>query len=199
MKKVKKSKQIEYVLLLICFFFILFNVRQVYAKETLQVNKEEPSNHVMIAGKNAIGKEKAMESSETIAQFTEGEPLLVLGMTESNWYIVTYQEQVVYVQQAFLVAPENQEGLEEEFRQMNDEGSLIVEVVETYRSEAARSKIWAAIIVSLVIGIFLTAIISSMRSRKSLQLDQKGKKVEKEDSTAKDQLKLINLDKEELE
>ena len=44
------------------------------------------------------------------------------------------------------------------------EAEFVVEMVEKYRDEARRSKIWGSVIVVLVVGIFATGIISGVRS-----------------------------------
>ncbi len=56
------------------------------------------------------------------------------------------------------------EGLDAEMSRTEQEAEFVVEMVEKYRDEARRSKIWGSVIVVLVVGIFATGIISGVRS-----------------------------------
>ena len=46
------------------------------------------------------------------------------------------------------------------------ETKFVVEVVEKYRKDARRSKIWGTVIIVLVAGIFAVGIFSAVRSNK---------------------------------
>lgn len=56
------------------------------------------------------------------------------------------------------------EALNDEFAVEEEEGRLVVEEVERQRTEARRSKIWGAVIILLVLGVFVTGIITTVRS-----------------------------------
>ncbi len=53
------------------------------------------------------------------------------------------------------------EALDEEFAVEEAEGKLVVEEVERQRTEVRRSRIWGAVIILLVLGVFATGIISA--------------------------------------
>ena len=58
------------------------------------------------------------------------------------------------------------EGLDAEMAANEAETKFVVEVVEKYRKDARRSKIWGTVIIVLVAGIFAVGIFSAVRSNK---------------------------------
>ena len=73
------------------------------------------------------------------------------------------------------------EALDAEMEKEQIESKMIVEETERQRAEARRSKIWGAVIVLLVLGIFATGIVST------IQAEKKKKDIEEE---------VLDLDKE---
>lgn len=61
--------------------------------------------------------------------------------------------------------------LDAEFSSLEEESIMIVEEVERQREEALRSKIWGAIIIVLVIGIFGMGIISAIKDKRAENME----------------------------
>lgn len=61
--------------------------------------------------------------------------------------------------------------LDAEFSSLEEESVMIVEEVERQRKEALRSKIWGAIIIVLVIGIFGMGILSAIKDKKAENME----------------------------
>ena len=57
-------------------------------------------------------------------------------------------------------------GLDEEMAEVEVEGKILVEEVERQREEEKRSGIWGAVIILLIVGVFVTGIISVMKKGK---------------------------------
>lgn len=60
---------------------------------------------------------------------------------------------------------ENSAELDAEFSNLKEESVMIVEEVERQREEARRSKIWGAVIILLVMGIFGMGVVSAIKDR----------------------------------
>ncbi len=66
--------------------------------------------------------------------------------------------------------------LDAEFAALEEESAMIVEEIERQRAEARRSKIWGAVIVVLVIGIFSMGVVSTRESKKEEDAEPAKKK-----------------------
>lgn len=64
--------------------------------------------------------------------------------------------------------------LDAEFSALEEESVMIVEEVERQRVEARRSKIWGAVIIVLVIGIFGMGIVSAVKEKKAENMENTG-------------------------
>lgn len=60
---------------------------------------------------------------------------------------------------------ENSAELDAEFSNLKEESVMIVEEVERQHEEARRSKIWGAVIILLVMGIFGMGVVSAIKDR----------------------------------
>ena len=67
-------------------------------------------------------------------------------------------------------------GLDGELAAVEAEGKMLVEEVERQRTETKRSRIWTIVIVVLIIGIFVTGIISTVKKEKDGGAKSDGKK-----------------------
>ncbi len=111
------------------------------------------------------------ESAETAFSYQAGDTVCVTGQTEDGWYIVYYQNQTGYIsmaaaQEALSPFAVDVEGLDAEMAAEEETSRLIIEETERYREESRRSKIWASVIIVLVIGIFATGIVSTVQAEK---------------------------------
>lgn len=143
--------------------------------ETLPANAEEMPqqvedtglNQIMVANEALEAKELPDSDSATTITYAEGAFVFVTGETEDGWYQVSYQDKEGYVPKTLLTVQEfDVEGIDQEFQESEAEGKLVVEEVERYRAEAKRSRIWGIVIALLVVGIFATGIISTVRVEK---------------------------------
>lgn len=150
----------------------------------LQVKAQEPvieeKNQVMAAGEDIEVMAEPTEQSETVHVYEEGDSVLVIGEEQDGWYQIKYQDGTGYVPADSLTDLDiDVEGIDEEFKIEEEEGKLVVEVVERKRAEIRRARIWGTIIVILVIGIFSLGIFSAIKANK----EQNGEKEAKPDRT----------------
>lgn len=134
-------------------------------------------------------KAEPKNNAETIFSYNAGDSVFVTGETQDGWYIVYYQGKTGYIYpkasggqrtpgvqdaaQDVLVEQEMDiEALDAELEAMEVENKIIVEEVERYRAEVRRSRIWGAIIVLLVIGIFAVGIVSTVRAERKKKEDE---------------------------
>lgn len=141
--------------------------------ETAQRNGEAEEtgqrNGMVMKAEEAIAmKEKPEKSAETLMTFEKDSLIFVTDETENGWYYVQYQDMEGYVEKSGLVVQEiDIEGLDAEMAANEAETKFVMEVVEKYRADARRSKIWGAVIIFLVAGIFGVGIFSAVRSNKN--------------------------------
>lgn len=112
------------------------------------------------------------ENAETIFSYQAGDTVYVTGQTENGWYIVYYQNQTGYInmeaaQEALEPMSVDVDMLNAEMAAEEETSRLIIEETERYRAESRRSKIWGAVIIVLVIGMFATGIVSTVWAEKN--------------------------------
>lgn len=123
---------------------------------------------VLEAKKRTEMKAAPEETAETLMTFQTGDLVFATGEAEDGWYRVIYQGNEGYVEEDGLIALElDIEGLDAEMAVNEAETKFVVEVVEKYRADARRSKIWGTVIIVLVVGIFGIGIFSAVRSNKN--------------------------------
>lgn len=120
---------------------------------------------IVVAVGEVDAKEVPDENGAVIISYHDGDNIYVTGETADGWYRVRYQDLVGYVRIEQVAEIElDVEALNDEFAVEEEEGKLVVEEVEKQRTEARRSKIWGAVIILLVLGVFVTGIITTVRS-----------------------------------
>lgn len=138
------------------------------AKDLTPVRAEEASelSRLMTADVDVDLKAAPERGAEIIMTYQAGDSVFVTGETADGWYRVIYQDKEGYVPKDSLCEQEiDVAGLDAEMEAVEQEAELVVETVERYRAETRRSKIWGTVIVILVVGIFATGIISSVRGK----------------------------------
>lgn len=131
-----------------------------------KVNEE--TGQLMTAVRKVEMKETPDDEADTIMTYEKGSSVFAIGESADGWYRVIYQEKEGYVPENALSSQEiDVEGLDAEMAQEAEEGRLMIETIERYRSEARRSKIWGSVIVILIVGVFATGIIAEIRGRKN--------------------------------
>lgn len=156
--------------IMLCFK-VSFSVR---AQETaVQDNMTEDNsitelNFIAAAVGEVDARETPDGSAPVVISYHDGDSIYVTGETADGWYRVRYQDLIGYVWADQATDIElDVEALNEEFALEEEEGKLVVEEVERQRTELRRSKIWGAVIIVLVLGVFATGIISTVKSGKN--------------------------------
>lgn len=109
-------------------------------------------------------REMPDESAPVVISYRDTDSIYVTGETADGWYRVRYQDLTGYVRADQTTEIElDVEALNSEFAIEEEEGKLVVEEVERQRTEIRRSKIWGAVIILLVLGVFATGIVSAMK------------------------------------
>lgn len=136
------------------------------AEEAVQEEIQE-RNQIMKAQDRLEAKAEPNDSAETVITYESDAPVFVTGETADGWYRVVYQDQTGYVPHSALTEQElDIEALDKEFDAVSAESKMVVEEVERYRAEKRRSRIWGAVILLLVMGIFATGIFSTVKAGK---------------------------------
>lgn len=177
------------LLVTMCCLFFGMSV-SVRAKEEVQDSEEGITalNQIMVATEKVEAKETPDQAAAVMITYEKDSTVFVTGETADGWYRVSYQNMICYIPKEKLAVQTYGEELDQEFKAMEEESVMIVEEVERYRAESRRSKIWGAVIIVLIAGIFATGIISTRKN---------GKDENKEnDSVGKKGMKVIDLDHE---
>ena len=123
---------------------------------------------LMMLTESVEAKEAPEESAAAVAELPEGSQLLVTG-EENGWYQIFYQGKTAYVPSDAVVASTevDQEALDQEMQKAEEEGTAFVESLETQRAAAQRSRIWQIVIIVLIAAVFITGVISAVKSAKT--------------------------------
>ncbi len=141
------------------------------AAEEAERQAEVAAEQFMSVRQPVDAKTEPDENAETIFSYQAGDMVYVTGQTEDGWYIVYYQNQTGYInmeaaQEALEPMTVDVDMLNAEMAAEEETSRLIIEETERYRAEARRSKIWAAVIIVLVVGIFAMGIVSTVQAEK---------------------------------
>ena len=132
---------------------------------------------VLKAEKRTEMKASPEKTAETLMTFQAGDLIFAVEEMENGWYRMIYQDKEGYVEKAGLMMQEiDVEGLNAEMAANEAETKFVVEVVEKYRADARRSKIWGTVIVLLVVSIFGVGIFSAIRSNQNEDDEKNGEK-----------------------
>lgn len=193
MSKSRNKGLLKRMVLLFAMYSLFLSMSlSVYAEEADRDSEEGITalNQIMVATEAVEAKETPDQAAAVMITYEKDSTVFVTGETTDGWYRVSYQNITGYIPKEKLAVQTYGEELDQEFKAMEEESVMIVEEVERYRAEARRSKIWGAVIILLIIGIFATGIIST------------GKKDKEEANTGEEKLKVqkdikvIDLDHE---
>ncbi len=144
------------------------NIQSVQAADNTEISE---LSQLMTAGEFVELKAAPDDGAEVIMSYQKGDFVFVTGETADGWYRAIYQDKIGYIPKDSLSLQEiDVAALDEEMAQTEEEAKFVVEVVERYRDQARRSKIWGGVIIVLVLGIFATGIISGITSAKKRDL-----------------------------
>lgn len=164
-------KKVLLVLMSVLWFGTLVSV-PVRAEEALLEAETTELSQIMLANGEVEAKEMPDDNAAVVITYESGAPVLVIGEITDGWYKVSYQDKMGYVHKSALTTQElDVEGLNKEMEAAEAENKLVVEEVERYRAEARRSRIWGTIIVLLVVGIFATGILSTVKAANEKKKD----------------------------
>lgn len=166
-----KMKKVLLVLMSVLWLGTLVSA-PVRAEEALQEVETTELSQIMLANGEVEAKEMPDDNAAVVITYESGAPVLVIGEITDGWYKVSYQDKMGYVHKSALTTQElDVEGLNKEMEAAEAENKLVVEEVERYRAEARRSRIWGTIIVLLVVGIFATGILSTVKAEREKRKD----------------------------
>lgn len=200
-----KMKKVLLVLMSVLWLGILVSV-PVRAEEALGEAETTELNQIMLANGKVEAKEMSDDSATVVITYESGAPVLVIGETTDGWYKVSYQDKIGYVHKSELTTQGlDVEGLDKEMETAEAESKLVVEEVERYRAEARRSRIWGTFIILLVVGIFATGILSTVKAENKKKKDSgnhnsseaDGSKIDSLEVNTSEMETIIDLDKEE--
>lgn len=200
-----KMKKVLLVLMSVLWLGILVSV-PVRAEEALGEAETTELNQIMLANGKVEAKEMSDDSATVVITYESGAPVLVIGETTDGWYKVSYQDKIGYVHKSELTTQGlDVEGLDKEMETAEAESKLVVEEVERYRAEARRSRIWGTVIVLLVVGIFATGILSTVKAEREKRKDAgshnsseaDGSEIDRFEVNTSEMETIIDLDKEE--
>ncbi|MBP3477833.1 MAG: SH3 domain-containing protein [Lachnospiraceae bacterium] len=177
-KKIIKKKSVFKLWILMAMVLCFLGNSPLLLQVRAQEQTVEEKNQIMTAKDSIEALAEPVEQAESVHTYEAGDSVFVTGETANGWYQVTYQNVIGYVPVSSLTEMElDVEGLDEEFRVEEEEGKLVVEVVERKRAEIKRARIWGTIIVVLVIGIFALGIFSAIKANKADKEEQDGDKI----------------------
>lgn len=172
-KKIMKKKRVCSLWVLLAAVLCLLGSAPALIQVSAQEQAVEERNQIMTAQEKVEAKAEPEEQAAIVHSYESGDSVFVTGETADGWYQITYQDVVGYVPVSTLTEMEiDVEGLDEEFSTEEEEGKLVVEVVERKRAEAKRARIWGTIIVVLVVGIFALGIFSAIKANRSEELTE---------------------------
>lgn len=114
-------------------------------------------------------KTEALETAETIFELKKGDSIFVGSETEDGWYSVVKDAKTAFVQKDKVKELSPDPKLEEEMQKQADAAAKDVDLVNQYREEAAKSKIWGVVIVVLIVAIFALGIVITVQRKKGNQ------------------------------
>lgn len=199
-----KKRMVKTIMVFMAMTFVMLGISLNVRAEEAYVSTQ--LNRFMTTTRQIDAREEPDEKSGIAFTYEAGATVYVTGETEDGWYIVLYQGKTGYInidssKEILEVTEIDVEALNAEMAAEEALGKLIVEETERYRAEARRSKIWGAVIVLLVIGIFATGIISTVQAEKKKNTEDENKpkddKKEKYQKTVEEEEDdILDLDKE---
>ena len=111
---------------------------------------------------------KSLQDAETASDEDSGE-----AEVEAEDGAEKEQAQEQGVGAALAVETIDVDALNAEFEEQGAESEIVVEMVEKYRSDTRRSRIWGVLIAALIIAIFAVGIISTVRAEKAEKAHKK--------------------------
>ncbi len=154
-------------------------VQPILANETAATAEGVSVLDVVKAKGQVEAKAEPDEASETVMTFEDGAMIAVVSDADAVWYTVGYQGNTYYVKKADTeLMPDSpfqqqNDDLDAEFEANYIESKILVEEIDRLQEEAKSTRIWAIVIIVLVVAIVGI----------NVYLVIKGKKEKEEDNT----------------
>lgn len=132
----------------------------------------EVTSGVMTLKEDVGAREEADASSKEVITLKKGASIFVMEKTENGWYHFVQDGTEAYVECSKVNTPQVNEALAAEMEEQVVAAVKDIDMVNQYREEASKSKIWGAVIVLFVIAIFAVGIITTVRKQKTLKEDK---------------------------
>lgn len=187
MKRIQWSKCTGQILVrfFMCFSFtfilILFSgydSLEVRAEADNETQAENIQGKLMEATVDTVGREQQSINAASVIELPAGTHILVIGEETEGWYEIYSQGKKAYVPSKDLTMPSmlDTAALEQEMKKIEEEDKAFIESLEMQRKAIARSKVWRAIIIILIAGVFITGVVSALRKPKNEEKPVTGKK-----------------------
>ena len=187
MKRIQWSKCTGQILVrfFMCFSFtfilILFSgydSLEVRAEADNETQAENIQGKLMEATIDTVGREQQSINAASVIELPAGTHILVIGEETEGWYEIFSQGKKAYVPSKDLTMPSmlDTAALEQEMKKIEEEDKAFIESLEMQRKAIARSKVWRAIIIILIAGVFITGVVSALRKPKNEEKPVTGKK-----------------------
>lgn len=162
MKINKLVLQILCSLILGCFLSVPVLAEEIQSEE----ENKNIQGTLMMTELQTEGRKQPSFSAEVTAVLPAGTYVLVTGEEDKGWYEIYYQGENLFVPEEFLTLAElDAKALDDEMKKTEEVDRAFIESLEIQRKAIARSKIWRAVIIILIIGVFVTGIISSRKGK----------------------------------
>lgn len=155
MKKVLGRAAVMWVLLMAAFMPV-----SVMAADTITIGT------VLKAEKDTDVYQEASETSETAAVLKAGTVVYVTDNTPESWCGISSKEISGYVKTEALIPIADGDEMNQEFEQIGNNYHMIFNEVQQLKKQQSQEKIWGAVIVLLVVGIFAAGIIPVLKKNK---------------------------------
>lgn len=151
-----------------------------------ETNSATQLQQIMVTMRQVDMKAKPDFTSETLMTYEKGASVFVIDSVDDDWVYARYQDMTGYVDKtALLMQTMDTADMDAEFAREAEQTKFVLEEVERYKAEARRSKIWGAVIVVLVLGIFAMGIVSGIRAKKKEETQENEGGVSIEEKTVK--------------
>lgn len=170
LREMMKSKLLKLTAgLVIAGFLTVLPMQSVLAAEEVTVLD------VVMAKGTVEAKAEPKDSAETVMTFEDGAMIAVVSDSDAVWYTIGYQGNTYYVKKAdtelMADSPFNQQSddMDAEFEENYIESKILVEEVERLQEEAKSTRMWAIVIIVLVVAIVGINVYLVLKGKKENQ------------------------------
>ena len=156
---------------------LLLPIQSVLANETEVVEGVSVLDVVKAKGQ-VEAKAEPDESSETVMTFEDGAMIAVVSDSDAIWYTIGYQGNTYYVKKADTeLVPDSpfhqqNDDLDAEFEENYIESKILIEEIDRLQKEARSTRIWAVVIIILVVAIIGINAYLMMKGKKEKEEEE---------------------------